>query len=199
MDPPTDCCEIDGTVSKLRELQKKAGLTLQQVADAAGTTNQQIGMLERGDRRLTVDWIDRIAPVLGVRPQELLSTAAVPLRGYVGAGSEAHYYGLADDPGEEVPMPPNGNANTVAVEVRGDSLGSLFNRWLVYYDELHDPPTADLLRKLCVVGLADGRVLVKQIRKGSAPGFYHLHSQTEGVIEDVVISWAAEVKAMTPR
>lgn len=121
------------------------------------------------------------------------------LVGYVGAGSEAHYYGDGHNLNEFVPMPPGGTDTTVAVEIRGESLGPLFNRWLVYYDDVHTPPHDGLLRKLCVVGLDDGRVLVKQLLKGSSPGFWHLVSQTEGVIENARISWAAEVKAIVPR
>lgn len=92
-----------------------------------------------------------------------------------------------------------GNEKTVAVEIRGDSLGSIFNTWLVYYDDRHDPPRAELLRKLCVVGLADGRVLVKKLMKGSAPGLFNLESQTQSTIEDAVVEWAAPVKIMMPR
>jgi len=50
--------------------------------------------------------------------------------------------------------------------MRGESLGALFDRWLVYYDDIRDPPTTDLLHALCVVGLADGRILVKQLKPG---------------------------------
>jgi len=48
------------------------GLTQQDLADLAGTTNQQIGHLEKGKRKLTVDWMNRLAPHLGVPPSALM-------------------------------------------------------------------------------------------------------------------------------
>ena len=58
--------------NRIKELREVRGLTLQQVADAAGTSLQQIQRLENGHRRLTDDWMRRIAPVLGVHPAALL-------------------------------------------------------------------------------------------------------------------------------
>jgi transcriptional regulator with XRE-family HTH domain len=58
--------------NRIKELREKRGLTLQQVADVAGTTIQQIGRLENGKRRLTEDWMRRIAPALDVHPAALL-------------------------------------------------------------------------------------------------------------------------------
>lgn len=123
----------------------------------------------------------------------------VPLVGYVGAGAAAHFYAAGDGNLDEVPAPDDATADTVAVEIRGESLGSLFDQWLVFYDEVRSPVTPDLLGRLCVVGLADDKVLIKQIRRSKTPGLYHLLSNTEGPIFDVEIVWAAKVKSMVPR
>lgn len=126
----------------------------------------------------------------------------VPLVGRAGAGSAVALFALnGDDPAEEVPLPPGvaASPSLVAVEVEGTSLGALFDRSLVFYDDRRSPVSEDLLRKLCIVGLTDGRVLIKQILPGSKRGFYHLLSQTEGMIEDVAIDWAARVKSVVPR
>jgi transcriptional regulator with XRE-family HTH domain len=37
------------------------------------TSGQQIEKLEKGDRRLTVDWIERVSKALGVDPAELIA------------------------------------------------------------------------------------------------------------------------------
>jgi transcriptional regulator with XRE-family HTH domain len=63
---------LSGVANRIKELRELRGLTLQQVADAAGTSLQQIQRLENGYRRLTDDWMRRIAPVLGVHPAALL-------------------------------------------------------------------------------------------------------------------------------
>jgi transcriptional regulator with XRE-family HTH domain len=62
--------------NRIRELRIGAGLTLEQVAAAAGTTAQQIHRLERSERRLTDEWMHRIAPILRVKPAALLADQA---------------------------------------------------------------------------------------------------------------------------
>ena len=95
--------------------------------------------------------------------------------------------------------PPTKASADVAVEVKGESLGALFDRWLVFYDDIKAPVTTDLIGRLCVVGLADDRVPVKLIKSSRTDGLYHLLSNTEGPIFDVEILWAAKVKTMMPR
>jgi len=184
--------------NNLRKLRDLRGWTQEQAGEALGYSKGGYLKLERGERQLTLQIIERAAEVFGVSPSEIY-TEEVPLVGYVGAGAEMHYYANGDNPDEFVPMPPGGGHNTVAVQIRGSSLGSIFDTWLVYYDQVQDPPSYDMLGKLCVVGLEDGRVLVKKLRKGSAAGLFNLESVTEGLIEDVPVSWAAKVKVMTPR
>jgi transcriptional regulator with XRE-family HTH domain len=58
--------------NRLRELRTAHQLTLEQVAERAETSVQQILRLELGERRLTDDWMRRIATALGVHPFELL-------------------------------------------------------------------------------------------------------------------------------
>lgn len=59
--------------SRIREIRKARGLTLQQVAELADTTAQTIGRLETGMRTLSIDWVKRIALALDADPSELLS------------------------------------------------------------------------------------------------------------------------------
>jgi hypothetical protein len=132
-------------------------------------------------------------------PDEAGHLSTVKVVGYVGAGAETHYYAVAQGDLDEVPAPEGSIGATVAVEIRGDSLGSLFDRWLVFYDEVRSPVTPDLIGKLCVVGLADDRVLIKKMRQGSREGLYRLLSEREPPIEDVAVEWAAKVKNMVPR
>lgn len=56
----------------IKMLRKQRGLTLQALADAIGTSNQQISRLEQGKIRLTVDWMDKIAAALGCEMADLL-------------------------------------------------------------------------------------------------------------------------------
>jgi hypothetical protein len=156
--------------------------------------------LEYGEREIGSEDLSRIAAKYEVSRDQVLETPkTIQVVGFVGAGSTAHYYEEAQGPFDEVPMIQNGTPQTVAVEIRGESLGALFDRWLVYYNDVRRPPTMDLLRRLCVIGLEGGQVLIKEIRRGSEPGLFNLLSQTEGLIENVHIEWAAPVLLMAPR
>lgn len=55
-------------LNHLRALREARGLTLEELATAVGTTNQQISHLELGKRQLTVAWLKRLAEVLGCHP-----------------------------------------------------------------------------------------------------------------------------------
>ena len=129
--------------------------------------------------------------------EEQQDAAKVPVVGYVGAGAEAHFYAVAQGDLDEVEEPQGATEATVAVEVRGDSLGAFFNRWLVFYDDVRRPATPDLIGELCVVGLHDGRILIKQLQRSRTEGLFNLHSPTQPPILDVAIEWAAKVNSMT--
>jgi phage repressor protein C with HTH and peptisase S24 domain len=58
--------------NRIRELRHRAGLSMQALADRASTSAPQINKLEKGERRLTVDWMVRLGKALGVDPTELL-------------------------------------------------------------------------------------------------------------------------------
>ena len=62
--------------NKIRELRKQNGLNQQQLADRIGTTGQQVGHLEAGRRKLTQNWMERLADGLDCNPADLLGPAA---------------------------------------------------------------------------------------------------------------------------
>jgi hypothetical protein len=70
---------------------------------------------------------------------------------------------------------------------------------LIYYDERQEPPTDDMIGSLCVVALADGRVLVKKLFRGRGPGLYDLESTNAPTMRDERVTWAAFVTAIVPR
>lgn len=58
--------------NRIAELRESKGLSQRQLGELANTTGVQIGYLERGARRLTIDWMRRIADALGCDPADLL-------------------------------------------------------------------------------------------------------------------------------
>lgn len=123
----------------------------------------------------------------------------VKVKGYVGAGAAAHFYALSDEEYEEVDPPAGATDKTVAVEIRGASFGPLLKSWLVFYDDVRSPVTEDLIGEVCVVGLADDRILIKQIARGRSGGYDLLSNSDEEPIRGAIIEWAAKVTDMRPR
>lgn len=74
---------------KIRDLRLEAGLTMRQLADLVGTTAPQINKLEKGYRQLDHRWAARLAPYLGVRPEELLFPATQTYKQKGAKGAKA--------------------------------------------------------------------------------------------------------------
>ncbi|WP_420133976.1 S24 family peptidase [Rhodopseudomonas sp.] len=150
--------------------------------------------------RVSLEWLltGKGQPRRSLADEQRGQPRTVHLVGYVGAGAETHFF-QHDAPLDEVIAPEGASEATVAVEIRGESLGTFFDRWLVFYDDVRRPVTTDMIGKLCVVGLQDGRILIKKIQRSRTRGLFHLLSQTEAPILDASLEWAAKVKSMVPR
>jgi hypothetical protein len=119
----------------------------------------------------------------------------VPIMGYAAAGNDTvTFFGDAQGPFDEVPAPDWASKDTVAVKVRGTSLGRFLDGWVAFYDDRRDPPDESLLGQVCVCGLRDGRVVVKKLRAAAGRGLFHLESETEPTMFDVPVDWAAKVR-----
>lgn len=60
--------------ANVRRLRTERGMSQEALAEAAGVHRTYIGMLERGEKNVTIYNIERIARALNVAPPELLST-----------------------------------------------------------------------------------------------------------------------------
>jgi hypothetical protein len=127
------------------------------------------------------------------------TTPKVPVIGYVGAADEAHFYAVAQGDLDHVLQPSGSSNSTVAVDIRGDSLGPWFNKWLVFYDSVRRPPTPDVIGEFCIVGMSDGRILLKQVHKGGAEGLYNLSSPDQPTIIDAKIEWVSKITSLSQR
>lgn len=221
---------LDIKIGKAIQAARKArGLTSREVAQGLETSIGAVGNWERGANRPDSENLFAVAELLKIDSKALARgefvsadgkrgapsfdpdsieddldpDVEVPVVGYVGAGAEAHYYQVSQGELDRVPAPKNSTKKTVAaLDVRGTSLGPLLNGWLVYYDEAKEGVQPEHLGRLCVVGLPDDRVLVKQIRPSRKfRGLYDLISNDtkEDPIEGVEITWAATVTDMKLR
>jgi transcriptional regulator with XRE-family HTH domain len=62
-------------MNRIKELRDLQGLSQEELGKRVGTTQPQIQRLETGERKLTEDWMRRIAKGLGCRPADLLTVA----------------------------------------------------------------------------------------------------------------------------
>lgn len=208
---------VDSPSERLKKAREDAGYSEAAAAARAMDINTQTyAGHENGSRGFKRDSADRYAQKFNVSLEWLLTgrgdrertrrtpaplpgeRRTVPLVGYVSAGDGEAHFMPAGSLGE-VPAPDWASETTVAVEIRGESLGALFDKWLVFYDEVRRPVTSDLIGKLCVVGLDDGSVRIKKLQRSRSEGLFHLLSQTEPPILDVIVEWAARVKSMMPQ
>jgi len=194
------------TVEWIRVGLKQTGKTRSALARALGRSPSAVTDLLNGHRRLRAEEIAIVADFLGVEPPRLVGggrgpgpVPKAPLVGYVGAGAIAHFYADGQGPFDEVDAPADARSSTVAVQIRGHSLGALFDNWLVFYDDIRDPPDESLVGRMCVCGLAGGRVLIKALKRSPNVGLWHLLSNTEAPIYDVGLDWAAPVREMRPK
>lgn len=193
---------------KLKAWRKEHGLTLDQVGEALGMTGQNYGKIERGGVGFGEEYVEPLAALYKIAKSDLLrlpgseaesTSETVPVVGLVGAGSVATLFAEGQGPLDYVEPPQNATPHTVALHVKGTSLGPAWDESIIYYDDVRSPVTPDLHGRLCVVGLPDGRVLVK-ILKAAGDGTFHLLSNSlEEPLLNEEVAWAARVKAAHPR
>lgn len=168
-------------------IDKQAGKTQAALAKHLGVAHPQITAMLKGKRQWRVYETPKIAEFFGTTPP----TRKFPLLGDVGAGGDVV---TTDWPGGEPDMvdgPEDAPVGTVAVRIKGESLGPGLVGWYAFYNDRRDPFDRDWLGLLCVVGTEDGRTLIKWVREG-AKGF-NLVSGTGSIEENVQLAWAAKV------
>ena len=62
--------------ARIRQLRKAAGLTQERLARKAGMDYKYLGSVERGERNMTLDSLERVVRALGVEPYELFAFRA---------------------------------------------------------------------------------------------------------------------------
>ena len=193
---------------KIRAIRQASGLTQAEFAERLGTTQSTVTRWEKGSIPQG-DMLQAIATLANTTVERLMGTddlaavpgGTIPVVGFVGAGSVVLPYDdfPKGDGLDHVERPPFVKGQVVAVEVRGDSLLPVAeDGWRLVYAGAQTLDVSDILNKLCVVKLADGRALVKRVMRGSEECRFHLMSTNAPIIENAEIEWAAPVKAIIP-
>lgn len=187
---------------------QEEGKTQSGLAKVLGRSPSAVTAMLKGERIVKDFEIPIIREYLGygaAPPDDIHQDHAdegVEVVGIAGAGTDgsilyAHMQGSLG----RAPSPRNRAKETVAVEVRGNSMAGIVpNGWYIYYDDVRRPPTPDLFGEICVVALSDGRVLVKELRpaKSKKLNRFDLLSVIGDPLPDVRLLWAARVTGALP-
>lgn len=69
---PRECPLVEVFATRVRARRRELGLSQEQLAEKAGVHRTYVGMLERGEKNVTIYNIERIAIALSVEPASLL-------------------------------------------------------------------------------------------------------------------------------
>lgn len=71
---PQQCALVTVFAANVRRRRLELGLSQEELAEAAGVHRTYVGMLERGEKNVTIYNIERIALALHVEPASLLQS-----------------------------------------------------------------------------------------------------------------------------
>lgn len=195
----------------IRDMLAASSMTQAEFARRVKVTQPTVSRWLNGSQKPEIDQHERIAAEAAriglddliaraaALPDDDEAPAGVPVKGWVGASAEAEYY-PTETRLDMAPTIAGATPKTIALEIRGTSLGDWFDRWFVYIDDERKPPAPELVGQPCVVWLADGRVLVKRLQRGKN-GLFDLFSNRDGVapIRNVAVEYASKIKHIGSR
>lgn len=203
---------LSDVLNRIHQRLAALGKSGHSASKEAGLSSDAIRNLERAVREgrrsgVSTKTIAALAPVLQTSVAWLLegegteeaTSETVPVVGYVSAGAELALYDQGQGPFDYVTPPRDSKPTTVAARVQGVSLGPLFDDALIFYNSVQSPITPELHGKLCVAGLEDGRVVVKQLMPGDGGRYHLLSNSAEPPLFNEAVLWAAKVTDIRPR
>lgn len=147
--------------TRIRELRKARGLTLQQLAEKVGTTAQTIQRLETGNMTISLGWLEKISNALGTSISKLLigeGVQKIELVGMLGMdGRVAPANGSDDDRHIVLTLP---GLNSIAVRVE-ESYGSHQAGTVLLGSKLNGDSVDEADGRECIVGTRDGAIVIR--------------------------------------
>lgn len=172
---------------------KKPGKDQYGLADALNVDRSAISKLIAGKRQLKADEIAKVAAYI----EEAPPTRQMPIRYFVGAGQEVIPFD-ADDPSDYVDVSGLWGVDFEVAVVRGASMWPLLSDGdRLFIGPSRAPSVADHNQRRAVK-LADGRLLVKVMKRSVPPDVWTLESFNGPPIEDVVVLAVANIIRIEP-
>jgi hypothetical protein len=190
--------------NSLRLLMRRDGVKQADIARAWGVEDGDAHQRVNGLVRVTQERARKLTEKFGWTATEIYGEVAMgltPVVGKVGAGIVYAFDDHAQGGGfDEVPRPSGfGSKEMVAVMVDGDSmLPAMRNGWLLFYSKTSDGVPNECINSLCVVCLAGNGMMVRDVRKGSKPGHFHLIAYNGESAFDVKLEWASKILDIRP-
>lgn len=177
--------------TRIRELRKRGGLTLQQLADLVGTTAQTVQRLETANMTVSTDWLERFADAFGVHAADLI--AGGPNRSIQWLGSLNGEGDLASAGGPEsfaVDVPA---LDPLAVRV-AQAIGPYSAGTILIVNRLKGKDVANGHGADCLAALDNGPVLLRRVIAGQ-DGTVTLVPLTMGqdVMYDQRVAWLGRI------
>lgn len=203
----------DIIAANLARLIAEHGTNNRAVADDAGLNPTGVrDIITRKVKNPTFATLVKIAEVLGVGVEEIVGGSArsltrhmIAVAGRVGAGASVPLmdsYEKGDGLFHVVCPPQISPHGIVAVQVEGDSMSPMYQpgHILFYSRATHEGIPSEDIGLPCVVEDANGMAWVKQVRRGTEPGLFHLISLNPNSESawDQRIKWASRVLLAIP-
>ena len=185
---------------KIRRIRNELGLSQAEFAALLDVAQGSVSKWERriAPERPTITNLKKIANLGKTTLDELAGIderlATITVVAEIGAGEVL--LEISDEDYAFIVAPPGVSPTSVAAIVRPNGLGPVFCGWHIFYEPTRDPPTDELLGKLCVVGLESGKQMVKVLRPGQLQGRYNLESLVGPPIYDASVAWASLITHM---
>lgn len=183
--------------NRIAELRKKAGLTQQALAERLDVHWITISKLERGQTRLTIQWMEKIAPILGVSTFDLVpkpkAIATVQLFGRIVPGAELEMF--PDDEAQSFIVSTNYivDSETMWFVVEDDALYPWFHTGdhigAGYTNEGPDKH----IGRLCVIWDEENIAHLGILAPGARKGRYDLHRPSLPPIRDKIVETVSPI------
>jgi transcriptional regulator with XRE-family HTH domain len=198
-----------GLPRRIRAIRERLGLTKTGLAERIGVSQPTVTRWESNQDVPAERHLQTLAAMIGISVPELRYGCAglsepVPVVGYVGP--EAVVVPLRPERRESeleqvATLPGLDDRHVLALRVRGnDAAPILRDGWLVFYQRPDGGIPDNCVGQICVIGLADGRLLLRELRlaEGGPSGVerrFDLHGwdgKSERLASQAV-GWAARV------
>lgn len=183
-------------VTALRRFMEARGLKPHPWAQAAGLRSSTIyNFLSGKSLSLSSDTLERLAKAAGATVDEILSgektnnMSEAPVLVPYTVGVYGRLFSMDRPMQVQRPAGVPAEVKVVAARIDGDGLHPVPDGWMVYFEAQPRDPES-LVGKLCVVQVAGGQRLIREIRRGQNPGLYTLLSWTASPMEQAQVQAA---------